>query len=163
MKSAPGTIHRTAQLRAVFIDIILLLMRKADKHIKNSYHIICNNVSCAVYIDIEQNINAKENVIMRKLEELIQDEAFRKEMGACTDLKQIVELFAKEGISVTEAELKQTMAEVQSQMGEELGEEALDHVAGGIAVATCGAYLLWGAGTCFVSAAYKCWAAYRFR
>ena len=27
MKSAPGTIHRTAQLRAVFIDIILLLLR----------------------------------------------------------------------------------------------------------------------------------------
>ena len=100
---------------------------------------------------------------MRKLEELIQDEAFRREMSACTELKQIADLFAKEGISVTEEELKQTMAEVQSQMNGELGEEELDNVAGGIAVATCGAYLLWGAGTCFISAAYKCWAAYRYR
>ena len=36
MKSAPGTIQRTARLRSVFIDIILLLLTKTDKHIKNS-------------------------------------------------------------------------------------------------------------------------------
>ena len=34
MKSATGTIQRTAQLRTVFIDIILLLLTKTDKHIK---------------------------------------------------------------------------------------------------------------------------------
>ena len=32
MKSEPGTIQQTAQLRAVFIDIILLLLTKTDKH-----------------------------------------------------------------------------------------------------------------------------------
>ena len=31
MKSEPGTIHRTTQLRTVFIDIILLLLSKGDK------------------------------------------------------------------------------------------------------------------------------------
>ena len=34
MKSATGTIQRTAQLRTVFIDIILLLLTKTDKHIE---------------------------------------------------------------------------------------------------------------------------------
>ena len=40
MKSATGTIQRTAQLRTVFIDIILLELSKADKHIFKCYYLV---------------------------------------------------------------------------------------------------------------------------
>ena len=35
MRSEPGAIHRPAQLRVVFMDIILLLLSQADKHINH--------------------------------------------------------------------------------------------------------------------------------
>ena len=50
MKSAPGTIHRTTQLRAVFIDIILLLLTKADKHIIKSREIKVNHSDPLGYV-----------------------------------------------------------------------------------------------------------------
>ena len=59
-------------------------------------------------------------------------------------------------------EMKNEMMNEQKMNGE-LSEEMLDDVDGGIAVATAGALLLWGAGTCCAASAYKCWAAYRTR
>ncbi len=64
-----------------------------------------------------------------RIEELLKDEEFVKELEAAEKDADVLELFNKKGIALTEADLKAVRSEYGSG---ELSEDNLEEVAGGI-------------------------------
>ena len=64
------------------------------------------------------------------IEKLLQDEEFKAQLGAAKSLTEVVEILKAKGIETTEKELEEAYAQTQNQDGE-LGESALENVAGG--------------------------------
>lgn len=67
------------------------------------------------------------------IEKLLQNEEFKAQLENAKDFKEAAEIYNAYGIDVTEEELKEIIARNESG---ELGEEALEDVAGGT--------VLWG-------------------
>ena len=63
------------------------------------------------------------------LETLMQNEEFNARMEACKTVEEAAEIMREYGLEVTAEQLKAAMA---AQSNGELGEEALENVAGGI-------------------------------
>ena len=71
-----------------------------------------------------------------KIKEIMAKEGFADKLLACEEPEQVQELFAAEGIELTLEEVKQIGAGLNASLaeGDELDEDALDGVAGGVAV-----------------------------
>lgn len=68
---------------------------------------------------------------MKVIEQLKEDKEFLAKLGACKDEAEAQAVFASKGIQVSQEELK---AILSGEDSEELGEEQLDAVAGGIGI-----------------------------
>lgn len=67
---------------------------------------------------------------------LINNETFMNAIANATSIEQMQEIFAQQGVDVTEEELKSAVAMVAAK-GDELDEACLENVSGGIALTTC--------------------------
>ena len=67
-------------------------------------------------------------------EELIKDEDFVRKIENVKDIDEAAELFREQGVEVTADDLRQAIA----QTGEELSEDSLDTVAGGVLLPRAG-------------------------
>lgn len=69
--------------------------------------------------------------LMEKVKTLMENEAFKAKLEAANDLDEMAAVFQAEGINVTGADMETIAANIQS--ADELTEENLDAVAGGMA------------------------------
>lgn len=68
--------------------------------------------------------------LMEKVKALMENEAFKAKLEAANDLDEMATVFQAEGINVTGADMETIAANIQG--ADELTEENLDAVAGGI-------------------------------
>lgn len=71
---------------------------------------------------------------MDKYEELKKDEVFVSRLSKMTDPKEIVSLLAEKGIIVSEEEASMAIAQVEENAGNELTDESLEKVSGGVSI-----------------------------
>ena len=89
-----------------------------------------------------------ENVIIAKVEEVMKDKAFAEQLFTAETAEAAQELFASRGIEFTLEEVKQIGAGLKTKLGgDELDADALDAVAGGIALTTIAAVVTIVSGT----------------
>lgn len=69
--------------------------------------------------------------LMEKVKALMENEAFKAKLEASNDLDEMAAVFQAEGINVTGADMETIAASIQGT--DELSEENLDAVAGGVA------------------------------
>ena len=69
--------------------------------------------------------------MLKKIEELLENEEFAAKMSACESCEELAELFVAEGIPMTTDDAEQMVAEVNRQGSGEMDENDLDSVAGG--------------------------------
>lgn len=74
-------------------------------------------------------MNKQETI--EKVKELMQDDQFKAKLSEVESFDEMATLFSNEGIPVTGADLE---AAIDQQNGDELSEEDLNNVAGGIAI-----------------------------
>ena len=68
---------------------------------------------------------------------LTQDKAFMNAISNAASLEELQSIFSDYGIEVSIEELKATIRQIAAEQGEDLNEEDLEAVSGGIAVTTC--------------------------
>ena len=66
-------------------------------------------------------------------EELMKDAEFAKAVEAAEDVKTLVELLKSKGVEITEEEMEKAL-DVAEKQGDELDENALENVAGGMSI-----------------------------
>lgn len=72
---------------------------------------------------------------------LMQNETFMNAVANAASVAELQEIFAKQGVEISEEEIKSAISMASSGNGDALNEEQLDNVAGGVALATCYAVL----------------------
>ena len=70
---------------------------------------------------------------MKTVEELLNDKVFTEKLKAAKSLEEIADLFKEQGVDVTAEEIK---AAAKEKAGEELDEQDLENVAGGVKART---------------------------
>ena len=82
-------------------------------------------------------------ISVKAMEETFQDQAFEEKVLNCESKAELKELFASKGIEMSDEEIKQMVDHVNSLLadGDELSEDSLDQVSGGIGIAAAGAIL----------------------
>lgn len=82
-------------------------------------------------------------ISVKAMEEAFQDQAFEEKVLNCESKAELKELFASKGIEMSDEEIKQMVDHVNSLLadGDELSEDSLDQVSGGIGIAAAGAIL----------------------
>jgi len=68
---------------------------------------------------------------------LTQDKTFMNAISNAASLEELQSIFSDYGIEVSIEELKATIRQIAAEQGEDLNEDALEAVSGGIAVTTC--------------------------
>ena len=68
---------------------------------------------------------------------LTQDKTIMNAIANAASLEELRDIFSDYGIEVSIEELEATIRQIAAEQGEDLNEEALDAVSGGIAVTTC--------------------------
>lgn len=95
--------------------------------------------------------------ILEQLKEAAKDEAFMEQLFASKDAQEFGNLLAQKNVEVNDDEVKQLYEGMKN--GDEISEDDLDSVAGGMAVSTacwaiaCGCAFLYG---CYKSFRNKC-------
>lgn len=75
-----------------------------------------------------------ENEILEKLQEAQKDQKFVDELNAQTTAEGLQKVFKSKGIDLTTEEVNEVAAVVSANCEQELDEEGLENVAGGISV-----------------------------
>lgn len=68
------------------------------------------------------------------MDEKIMSEALEAKLTAAQTMEDVIKAFAEEGIEVTREQLEEALRQYQAGENGELGEDALDAVAGGISL-----------------------------
>ena len=81
-----------------------------------------------------------------KIQEVLAKEGFTEKLLACEEPEQVQALFAAEGIELTLDEVKQVGAGLNAALaeGDELDEDSLDSVAGGVAISAVAGAIVTG-------------------
>ena len=72
------------------------------------------------------------NELQQKIQELCNDEKFTSRIAMCTTAAEVAALFTEEGVTISASEMEHLLAMVTVPAGDELDENALDGVSGGV-------------------------------